>query len=102
MSLTTTGTEITEGKHYWEVELLSEDLRLIFIGISRPNINPSRTYWRRECTDAWFIYANDGGLYSNGKQGDDAAGAYSSTLTTVLSASSRTAYSMGLAIQRAA
>jgi hypothetical protein len=24
-SLTTTGVELTEGKHYWEVELLSED-----------------------------------------------------------------------------
>jgi hypothetical protein len=23
--LTTTGVELTEGKHYWEVELLSED-----------------------------------------------------------------------------
>jgi hypothetical protein len=26
-SLTTTGVELTEGKHYWEVELLSEDCR---------------------------------------------------------------------------
>jgi hypothetical protein len=26
-SLTTTGVELTEGKHYWEVELLSEDSR---------------------------------------------------------------------------
>ena len=25
MSLTTTGVELTEGKHYWEVELLSEN-----------------------------------------------------------------------------
>jgi hypothetical protein len=24
LSLTTTGVELTEGKHYWEVELLSE------------------------------------------------------------------------------
>jgi hypothetical protein len=24
-SLTTTGMELTEGKHYWEVELLSEN-----------------------------------------------------------------------------
>ena len=58
-SLTTTGVELTEGKHYWEVELLSEsvcgivdidcylcfDLLYvlvlgIFIGISRPNLDP--------------------------------------------------------------
>jgi hypothetical protein len=25
-SLATTGVELTEGKHYWEVELLSEDV----------------------------------------------------------------------------
>ena len=40
MSLSTSGTEITEGKHYWEVELLSENLDGIFVGISRPNLNP--------------------------------------------------------------
>jgi hypothetical protein len=32
-SLTTTGVELTEGKHYWEVELLSEEVGGIFIGI---------------------------------------------------------------------
>jgi hypothetical protein len=36
-SLTTIGTELVEGKHYWEVELLSDVLN-IFIGISRPNL----------------------------------------------------------------
>jgi hypothetical protein len=30
----------------------------------------------RTCTDGWFIGAAGGGLYGNGKQGDDAAGAY--------------------------
>jgi hypothetical protein len=40
-SLTTTETELAEGKHYWEVELLSEDVLFnIFIGISRPNLDP--------------------------------------------------------------
>jgi hypothetical protein len=74
-SLTTTGTEITEGKHYWEVELLSKKLN-IFIGISRPNLNPTGYYAHRECTDAWFIFAGNGGLYGNGKHADDGAGAY--------------------------
>jgi hypothetical protein len=70
MSLTTTGTEITEGKHYWEVELL------VFIGISRPNLNPTGDYAFKECTDGWFIHANSGTLCGNGKEADDEAGDY--------------------------
>jgi hypothetical protein len=76
MSLVTTGIEITEGKHYWEVELLSERLVMIFIGISRPNLDPTGRYFNRECTDGWFINANHGGLWGNGKYDDDGAGAY--------------------------
>jgi hypothetical protein len=43
-TLTTTGTELTEGRHYWEVELLTEDMGNILIGISRPNLNPAGRY----------------------------------------------------------
>jgi hypothetical protein len=75
-NLTTTGTELTEGKHYWEVELLSEDMSMIFIGISRPNLDPKGIYWKRGCTDGWFIFANNGSLHGNGKFNDDAAGEY--------------------------
>jgi hypothetical protein len=76
MSLTTAGTEITEGKHYWEVELLFESASWIFIGISRPNLDPAGAYYGGECTDAWFIFAHTGSLWGNGKQRGDAAGAY--------------------------
>jgi hypothetical protein len=75
-SLTTTGIELTEGKHYWEVELLSETMGLILIGISRPNLDPTGDYTLRSCTDSWFMYAAEGALYSNGKDGSYAAGAY--------------------------
>jgi hypothetical protein len=74
-SLTTSGIEITEGKHYWEVELLSEVVGCILIGISRPNLDPTGEYYDSGCTDAWFILAN-GTLYGNGKFYDDAAGPY--------------------------
>jgi hypothetical protein len=73
--LTTTGIEISAGKHYWEVELLSK-VHSIFIGISRPNLDPTGYYYDRECTDGWFICADDGYLYGNGKYGDVAAGSY--------------------------
>jgi hypothetical protein len=72
----TTETELAEGKHYWEVELLSKYVINIYIGISRPNLNPAGVYWQRECTDGWFIEASEGALYGNGKQADDYAGGY--------------------------
>jgi hypothetical protein len=48
----------------------------INIGISRPNLDPTGKYIDRECTDAWFMYAARGGLFGNGKYGDDRAGEY--------------------------
>jgi hypothetical protein len=76
-TLTTTGTELTAGKHYWEVELLSKkSLSCLFIGISRPNLNRAGVYWQMECTDGWFINAYYGALYGNGKGGDHTAGEY--------------------------
>jgi hypothetical protein len=73
-SLTTTGIEFTEGKHYWEVELLSENVDSIYIGISRPNLNPAGTYFLSNCTDGWFIATEYGALCGNGKEYDDDAG----------------------------
>jgi hypothetical protein len=74
--LTTTGTELTEGKHYWEVELLSEKVSNNLIGISRPNLDPTGIYWGREYTDSWFISAANGTLWGNGKYSDDRASGY--------------------------
>jgi hypothetical protein len=74
--LTTTEIELTEGKHYWEVELLSEDLDYIYIGISRPNLDPVGAYMSSKCTDGWFMYASSGGLWGNGEYNDDYAGEY--------------------------
>jgi hypothetical protein len=75
-SLTTTGVELTEGKHYWEVELVSEvelmELTTTFIGISRPNLNPTGNYLGDDCTDGWFMYTGDGTIFTN----SDLAGPY--------------------------
>jgi hypothetical protein len=76
ISLTTTGIELTEGKHYWEVELLSESVKSTFIGISRSNLDPTGNYINRESTEGWFINATHGALFGNGKYIDDAAGYY--------------------------
>jgi hypothetical protein len=75
-SLTTTGIEITAGKHYWEVKLVSKDVGSIMIGISRPILDPTGEYSRKDCTDGWFVCPYNGTLCGNGKQFDDAAGGY--------------------------
>jgi hypothetical protein len=84
LSLTTTGIELTEGKHYWEVELLSKMMDMTYIGISRPKLDPSghypggtSPYAYDDGDDAWFMCAVTGGLSGNGKYyEDDAAGPY--------------------------
>jgi hypothetical protein len=87
--------ELTEGKHYWEAELLSDyggeivdiDCYLCFdilyllvlgilIGISRPNLDPTADYCDRECTDGWFMDTAYGSLFGNGKEEDDEAGGF--------------------------
>jgi hypothetical protein len=72
----TTGFELTEGRHYWEVELLSEDVGGIYIGVTRPNLDPVGGYMLSECTDGWFIFADSGVLCGNGKEYEDRAGEY--------------------------
>jgi hypothetical protein len=72
----TTGIELTEGRHFWEVELLSEDASAMFVGVSRPNRDPVGDDLLNDCTDGWFILMVDGSLYGNGKGADDAVGEY--------------------------
>jgi hypothetical protein len=75
-SLTTTGIELREGRHYWEVKLLAADISCITIGITRPNLSPTGDYMDYSCMDGWFIYAANGALYGNGMEDDDEAGRY--------------------------
>jgi hypothetical protein len=77
-SLTTSGMELTEGKHYWEVEMLSGLGEYIAcIGVTRPNLDPTVGYFYNHCTDGWFIGYGNGSLFGNGKGLDDLAGPYS-------------------------
>jgi hypothetical protein len=75
-SLTTTRIELTEGKHYWGVELMLEGMSNICIGISRPDLDPARAYISSDCTDGWFMDAGNGSLRGNGKRSSDATAGY--------------------------
>jgi hypothetical protein len=46
----------------------------IFIGISRPNLSPTGTYFRKDCIDGWFMYPYNGSLLA--ELHDDEAGGY--------------------------
>jgi hypothetical protein len=71
----TTGAELTEGRHFWEVELLSNRVAGIYVGISRPNLDPVGEYLLSDCTDGWFV-GWTGSLWGNGKECDGEAGRY--------------------------
>jgi hypothetical protein len=62
--------ELTEGRHYWEVEVLSENMNGILVGVTRPNLDPVGNYTCKACTDGWFMYVGSGALYGNGKYGE--------------------------------
>jgi hypothetical protein len=72
----TTEVTLTEGRHYWEVELHSENVDGIFVGVTRPNLDPAGEHMGRECNDGWFTHMYEGSLYGNGKEEDDEAGEY--------------------------
>ena len=72
-SLTHTGEELTEGRHYWEVELVSG---FPDIGVCRPDADPRAWHGRRHHTTAWLMYACFGDLFGNGKEDSDVAGRF--------------------------
>ena len=73
-SLTHTGEELTEGKHYWEVQNLCG---LPLIGVCRPDADPREFQCWREDTTVWLMYTGAGSLFGNGRCGDDKAGDFS-------------------------
>ena len=49
----------------------------INIGISKPNLDTAGSYLEADCcTDVWFMDAEYGALWGNGKEGDDDAGGF--------------------------
>jgi hypothetical protein len=75
-SLTHTGEELTEGRHYWEVELVTEGEYAMQFGICRPDADLRAHHGRRELTTAWLMDGANGALCGNGKGGDDKAGGF--------------------------
>jgi hypothetical protein len=70
----TTGAELTEGRHYWELEILHVGTRCqtVYVGVSRPDLDPVGDYVRKNEThggyDGWFVSAYNGSTYNGQSQ----------------------------------
>jgi hypothetical protein len=75
--LVTSGVQMKQGRHYWEVGFVSQRLvSHINIGVSRPNLDPNEDHAVGQSSNGWFICPQDGSLWGNGKFNDDTAGEY--------------------------
>jgi hypothetical protein len=73
--LVTGGEPMTEGRHYWEVELSKWEGNIcLFIGTVRPGLDHDKDH--SATNDAYFIDASDGTLCGNGKDSADWQGAF--------------------------
>jgi hypothetical protein len=73
--LVTGGSPMTEGRHYWEVELTwtaIEDFCNIYVGAVRPGLDHDQEH--HNTNDAYYIWGDYGALFGNGKQYDDRQG----------------------------
>jgi hypothetical protein len=73
--MVTGGAPMTEGRHYWEVELTwTAGYCGIMVGAVRPGLDHNENH--DNTNDAYFIDGYDGALYGNGKEGDDKQGGF--------------------------
>ena len=73
--LVTGGSPMTEGRHYWEVELTcADDDCYIMVGAVRPGLDHDKHHF--DTNDAYCIDGNSGGLFGNGKSRADPQGKF--------------------------
>jgi hypothetical protein len=68
--LTTSGIEISEGRHYWEVESRADDeTPCLRVGVCKPNLDPLDGFCDGNSSDGWCIDSL-GALCGNGENAD--------------------------------
>jgi hypothetical protein len=73
--LVTGGSPMTEGRHYWEVELTWPDARcFISVGAVRPGLDHDKGH--AGTNDAYYILGYSGARYGNGKSDVDPQGKF--------------------------
>ena len=73
-SMTHTGTALTEGRHYWEVEVLVRGYAMI--GVCIPSADTRQWHGKFNDTTAWLMDTSKGALWGNGKSEEDAVGGF--------------------------
>jgi hypothetical protein len=66
--LVTGGSPMTEGRHYWEVELTAGGDFAMLVGATRPGLEHDKCHW--ETNDAYYIGGWHGGLCETGEFAD--------------------------------
>ena len=75
IQLVTGGSPMTEGRHYWEVELTcADDDCAIVVGAVRPCLDHDKGH--HYTNDAYYIDGDNGGLFGNGKDDADRQGQF--------------------------
>jgi hypothetical protein len=69
--LATSGSPMTEGRHYWEVQVSGHS---VFVGAVRPGLDHDKEH--DIGNDAYFIFGYSGGLFGNGKWNADPQGQF--------------------------
>jgi hypothetical protein len=72
--LVTGGEPMTEGRHYWEVEMTKWERNNYMIGAVRPGLDHDTFHYHTN--NAYFIDAFDGSLLGNGKGNADRQGKF--------------------------
>jgi hypothetical protein len=73
--LVTGGSPMTEGRHYWEVEVTWTAARCYsMVGAVRPGLDHDKKHYLTN--DAYCIYGGEGSLWGNGKEGADRQGKF--------------------------
>jgi hypothetical protein len=75
LQLVTGGSPMTEGRHYWEVELTcAHDYCDIMVGAVRPGLDHDKSHFQTNV--AYYIDGHSGGLWGNGKTDADPEGKF--------------------------
>jgi hypothetical protein len=73
--LVTGGSPMTEGRHYWEVELTFTNYSCYsFVGAVRPGLDHDTSNYMSH--DVYYIYGNSGGLYWDCNEDNDPHGGF--------------------------
>ena len=65
-TLATTNKILANGVHYLEVEIISNEVYGLYLGVCKLNLDPSKEYGYENDTDTWLMLASQALLFGNG------------------------------------